>query len=40
MVLLIDDVRTTGATLAAASDALLQAGAPAVATLALARAAP
>jgi ComF family protein len=39
-ILLIDDVRTTGATLAAAAEALLQAGVPSVATLALARAAP
>jgi ComF family protein len=39
-VLLVDDVRTTGATLAAAADALLRAGVPSVASLALARAAP
>lgn len=37
-VLLIDDVRTTGATLAASADALLAAGYPRVYTLALARA--
>jgi len=38
-VLLIDDVRTTGATLAAAADALCVAGCPEVITLALAAAA-
>jgi ComF family protein len=37
-VLLIDDVRTTGATLASAADALLAVGYPRVFTLALARA--
>ena len=37
-VLLIDDVRTTGATLAAAAEALLAAGCTRVSTLALARA--
>jgi predicted amidophosphoribosyltransferase len=37
-VLLIDDVRTTGATLAAAADALERAGCIDVKTLALARA--
>lgn len=37
-VLLIDDVRTTGATLASAADALLASGHPRVYTLALARA--
>jgi ComF family protein len=37
-VLLIDDVRTTGATLAAAADTLLEAGFAEVRTLALARA--
>jgi len=36
-VLLIDDVQTTGATLASAADALLQAGCSEVRTLALAR---
>ena len=39
-VLLVDDVRTTGATLASAADSLLQAGASRVYTLALARAEP
>ena len=39
-VLLVDDVRTTGATLASAADALLQAGISRVFTLALARAEP
>jgi ComF family protein len=39
-VLLVDDVRTTGATLASAGEALLEAGASLVYTLALARAEP
>ncbi len=39
-ILLVDDVRTTGATLASAADALLQSGASRVYTLALARAEP
>lgn len=40
LILLLDDVMTTGATLSAASDTLLQAGAGAVFALTLARAVP